>query len=70
MKEDKELERHLEESAFYKQEVALNTLVAFIRLAHKRGAFELEETAEIINAIKVFATNDNKSDNIQSQEVN
>lgn len=36
------------------QEIALNILVSAVRLANKRGAFEIEESAQILEAIKVF----------------
>lgn len=36
------------------QENALNVLVSAVRLANKRGAFEIEESAQILEAIKVF----------------
>lgn len=37
------------------QNNALNVLVQAIRLAQKRGAFELEETEVILKAVKVFS---------------
>jgi hypothetical protein len=36
------------------ENVALNVLVAFIQLAHKRGAFTIDESAKIWECIKVF----------------
>ena len=36
------------------QEQALNILVQAVRLANKRGAYELEETELILKAVKVF----------------
>jgi hypothetical protein len=36
------------------EQEALNTLVSAVRLANKRGAFELEESTMIMEAIKVF----------------
>lgn len=36
------------------EQEALNTLVSAVRLANKRGAFELEESPVILEAIKVF----------------
>jgi hypothetical protein len=38
------------------QEQALNLLVNAVRVATKRGAFEIEETENILKAIKVFTT--------------
>jgi hypothetical protein len=37
------------------QNKALNSLVAAVRLAQSRGAFTLEEAAQILEFIKVFA---------------
>ena len=36
------------------EQEALNTLVGAVRVANKRGAFELEESTTIMEAIKVF----------------
>lgn len=36
------------------QNQALNVLVQAVRLAQKRGAYELEETELILKAVKVF----------------
>ena len=36
------------------ENVALNVLVAFIQLAHKRGVFTIDESAKIWECIKVF----------------
>ena len=33
---------------------ALNVMVSFISLAHKRGAFDIEESAKIWECIKIF----------------
>lgn len=39
------------------QDQALNILVQSVKVATKRGAFELEETEVILRAIKVFTPN-------------
>ena len=36
------------------ENVALNMMVQFILLAHKRSAFSIEETAKIWECIKMF----------------
>ena len=36
------------------ENVALNLLVSFITLAHKRGAFGIDEASKIWECIKVF----------------
>lgn len=36
------------------ENVALNVLITFINLAHKRGAFGIDESAKIWECIKVF----------------
>lgn len=36
------------------ENVALNLLVSFVSLAHKRGAFTLDESAKIWECVKVF----------------
>jgi hypothetical protein len=36
------------------ENTALNVIVSFVTLAHKRGAFSLDESAKIWECIKVF----------------
>ena len=36
------------------ENIALNVLVSFINLAHKRGAFGIDESAKIWECIKIF----------------
>jgi hypothetical protein len=36
------------------ENTALNVIVSFLTLAHKRGAFSLDESAKIWECIKVF----------------
>ena len=36
------------------ENIALNLIVSFITLAHKRGVFTLDESAKIWECIKVF----------------
>ena len=36
------------------ENVALNMLVSFITIAHKRGAFGIDESAKIWECIKIF----------------
>ena len=36
------------------ENIALNLMVSFINLAHKRGAFGLDESAKIWECIKMF----------------
>lgn len=38
------------------QEQALNILVQAVKLAQKRGAYELEETEVLLQAIRVFTS--------------
>jgi len=39
------------------QQEALNVLVSAVRLANKRGAFEIEESSAVFEAVKVFTPN-------------
>lgn len=41
------------------ENVALNLIVSFVTLAHKRGVFSLDESAKIWECIKVFDKPDN-----------
>ena len=36
------------------ENVALNLLVTFVNIAHKRGAFSLDESAKIWECVKMF----------------
>ncbi len=36
------------------ENVALNLMVSFLNLAHKRGAFTIDESAKIWETIKIF----------------
>jgi hypothetical protein len=36
------------------ENVALNVMVSFLTLAHKRGAFSIDESAKIYECIKMF----------------
>jgi hypothetical protein len=40
--------------AIVDENTALNVIVSFLTLAHKRGAFSLDESAKIWECIKVF----------------
>lgn len=51
------------------QENALNILVSAVRLANKRGAFEIEESAQILEAIKVFMPQNEEQTNLSNTEV-
>lgn len=44
----------LVEVAIVDENTALNVMVSFLSLAHKRGAFSLDESAKIWECIKVF----------------
>lgn len=44
------------------QQQALEILINAVRVAQKRGAFELEEAAVLLEAIKKFTTEDKKED--------
>ena len=55
------------------ENVALNVLVAFLDLAHKKGAFSFEESAKIWECIKKFqaatsATSSSSSSSISSSK--
>jgi predicted transcriptional regulator len=41
------------------ENVALNLIVSFVTLAHKRGVFSLDESAKIWECIKIFDKPDN-----------
>jgi hypothetical protein len=41
------------------ENIALNLIVSFVTLAHKRGVFTLDESAKIWECIKVFDKPDN-----------
>jgi hypothetical protein len=51
------------------QENALNILVSAVRLANKRGAFEIEESAQILDAIKVFMPQNEEQTSLSNTEV-
>ena len=38
------------------ENMALNVMVSFLNLAHKRGAFSLDESAKIWECVKVFSS--------------
>lgn len=38
------------------QNIALQLLVAFVQLGHRRGAYNIEETAKIHECIEMFKT--------------
>jgi len=40
--------------AIVDENTALNVIVSFVTLAHKRGAFSLDESAKIWECIKIF----------------
>jgi len=40
-----------------KQQDALSVLISAIKIANKRGVFEIEESSAIFEAIKVFTPN-------------
>jgi len=40
--------------AIVDENTALNVIVSFLTLAHKRGAFSLDESAKIWECIKIF----------------
>ena len=47
-------EKKLVDVAIVDENTALNVIVSFLTLAHKRGAFSLDESAKIWECIKVF----------------
>jgi hypothetical protein len=51
-KESKEI--RLVDVAVTDENIALNMMVSFITLAHKRGAFGIDESAKIWECIKIF----------------
>ena len=42
------------------QNIALQLLVAFVQLGHRRGAYNIEETAKIHECIEMFKTQEPK----------
>lgn len=47
-------EPRLTDVAIVDQNVALNVMVGFLTLAHKRGSFSIEESAKIWECVKRF----------------
>ena len=47
-------EKRLVDIEITDENIALNILVSFINLAHKRGAFGIDESAKIWECIKIF----------------
>jgi len=45
------------------ENVSLNLLVQFIQVAHKRGAFNIQESAKIWECIQVFQNGNQNKDN-------
>ena len=59
--EPQEPQQHSQEVAINKipvtdQNIALQLLVAFVQLGHRRGAYNIEETAKIHECIEMFKT--------------
>lgn len=54
MSEEKEETKVEDQVKGLSQEQALNLLVQAVKLAQKRGAFELEETELLLQAVRVF----------------
>jgi hypothetical protein len=50
----KQKEQRLVDIEIKDQNTALNLMVSFITLAHKRGAFAIDESAKIWECIKMF----------------
>ena len=44
------------------QNIALQLLVAFVQLGHRRGAYNIEETAKIHECIEMFKTQEPKQE--------
>ena len=42
------------------ENVALNIMVSFLNLAHKRGAFQLDESAKIWECVNMFKGSDSQ----------
>jgi len=51
---EKKAEPKLTEMVITDENMALNVIVAFLNLAHKRGAFTIDESAKIWECIKKF----------------
>jgi hypothetical protein len=50
------------------QQTALNTLIQAARIANRRGAFELDESADIAAAIKAFTDQPQQQTEPEKQE--
>lgn len=51
------------------ENVSLNLLVQFIQVAHKRGAFNIQESAKIWECIQVFQNGNQNKDNNDNNAV-
>jgi hypothetical protein len=52
------------------ENIALNVMVSFLTMAHKRGVFTIDESAKIWECIKMFQKPQQSQQSQQSQENN
>ena len=60
--EQKQQETKLVDVVLTNENIALNVMVSFLNLAHKRGAFSLDESAKIWECINKFNPDSKSND--------